>query len=165
MFYTTSELDKKTESMQCATFLHVAGAQAQEIFDTFTIPEANQNKIETLRELFSDYCEPRKNITVCRYTFNTRQQKNGEKFSEYLTAIKTLAKDCEYKQLEEELLRDRQVCGITDSKVRERMLHMDTLTYKQAVDMCLAAELSALQIKSISLCDEEQTQEIGRAHV
>ena len=149
LFAQATELSNKDEPVQCATFLHVAGIQAQEVYATFTMPDADKKKIQKVKDKFAEYCEPKKNTTVCRYLFNSRQQKGDEKFSDYLTALKTLINDCEYGNHEDELLRDRIVCGIYESKVRERLLRMDKLTLKQAIDVCQVAEMSTAQLKSL----------------
>ena len=150
LFSLASEIDAKDEKVQCATFLHVAGPQAQEIYATFTFPEAEKDKIEPLKKRFAEYCEPKKNVTVMRYTFNSRNQQLGERFHDYLTSLKTLVKDCEFGTLEEEMLRDRLVCGIFNNDVRMRLLHTNNLDLKTAVDTCLVAEMSSEQMKSFN---------------
>ena len=77
-----------------------------------------------------------------RYRFNSRNQRETETFSTYLTALRELVKDCEYGDLESDLLRDRIVCGIRDEKVRERLLRTPDLKLKGATDICVAAEES-----------------------
>ena len=60
---------------------------------------------------FEAYCEPEKNITVSKYLFNSRQQKDKESFTDYhhyLTALHTLVKDCALTaDLSDEFLPDR----------------------------------------------------------
>ena len=150
LFSLASELDKKSEKVQCATFLHVAGAPAQEVYSTFKFEDGESDKIAPLKQKFANYCEPKKNITVNRYTFNSRQQHIGEKFTDYLTSLKTLVKDCEYGPLEDEMLRDRIVCGVQDKDVRMRLLRANNLTLKMSVDTCIVAEMSAEQLKSMN---------------
>ena len=41
-----------------------------------------------------------------------RNQETGESFDTYLTALKALAKTCNFGSLKDELIRDRIVCGI-----------------------------------------------------
>ena len=103
LFALASEIDAKDEKVQCATFLHVAGPQAQEIYATFTFPEAEKDKIEPLKKRFAEYCEPKKNVTVMRYTFNSRNQQSGERFHDYLTSLKTAS-----------LTRWKKKCSVID---------------------------------------------------
>ena len=154
MYSVASELTKKDEKIQIATFLHVAGIPAQKVHETFTFTNDEKDKIEPLISKFEAYCEPKKNTTVCRYLLNSRLQHESESFTDFLTALRTLLKDCELPaDLANEFLRDRIVCGVRDQKVRERLLRADTLTLERAIDICKAAELSAEQIKSLTSSD------------
>ena len=60
----------------------------------------------------------------------------------YLTALRDLVKDCEYGDLESDLLCDRIVCGIRDEKVCKGLLRTPDLKLKGATDICVAAEES-----------------------
>ena len=51
--------------------------------------------------------------------------------------------------LEEEMLRDRLVCGIFNNDVRMRLLR-NNLDLKTAADTCLVAEMSSEQMKSFN---------------
>ena len=114
-------MNKKDGCVRVATFLHVAGQTAQQVFDTFTFDDPDdKGKIGPVIERFQGYCEPKKNITVSRYLFNSRAQKTNEKFTDYLTALKTLVKDCEFCDLKDDFLRDRIVCGVKDEKNLEK---------------------------------------------
>ena len=64
----------KSEKVQCFTFLHVAGSEAQKVFRTFQMEGSEKDKINPLIQAFKNYCEGKANITVTRYQFNTYQQ-------------------------------------------------------------------------------------------
>ena len=150
VYEIATQLTDKPEKVRCATFLHVAGPQAQAIHQTLTFTRDEVNKIEPLKLKFKEYCEPKRNITVIRYLFNTRNQHNGEPFTKFVTDLKRLARDCEFDALEESLMKDRIVCGIRDSTLREKLLQIDNLTLKQCLDICTVAEASAEQIKQLA---------------
>ncbi len=103
LFTTATELGKKDEDIQCATFLHVAGAAAQQVFETLTFSAAEKDKIDVLIQKFEDYCEPRKNKSLLRYNLK-QKQKVEEKFDVFVTELQTLAKECEYGALHELLM-------------------------------------------------------------
>ncbi len=46
--------------------------------------------------------------------FFTRAQKQSEIIDAYVTELKHKAKDCEFRQMHDSLIRDRIVCGIHD---------------------------------------------------
>ena len=147
IFACASELGEKTEPVQCATFLHVAGNQAQHVHSSWTFADGEIDRIGPLISRFAGFCEPQKNVTVSRYIFNTRAQLCAEPFASYITSLRELVQSCEYGALEDELLRDRLVCGLADDKQRERLLRTPTLTLRQAIELCSSAEASADQLR------------------
>ena len=64
-----------------------------------------KDKIEPLVTRFKTYCERKRNITVIRYNFNTRNQRPGKGFESYYTELRNTVKDCEFGSLEDNLLR------------------------------------------------------------
>lgn len=123
LFLIASGISEKPGKVQCATFLHLAGQGAQTVHATLVYePGEEKDDLETLRKKFQEYCEPKKNLTFLRHRFFSRKQGPTESFDSYLTDIKTKAKDCEFGDLSDSLLRDRIVCGIRDEPVRLRLL-------------------------------------------
>eukprot|EP00057_Strongylocentrotus_purpuratus_P020155 XP_011674629.1 PREDICTED: uncharacterized protein LOC105443305 [Strongylocentrotus purpuratus] len=138
-----TELSAKTEPVRYATFLHVAGPMAQQITETLTFTETESGKVSALKTKLAAYCQPKRNLSVIRYLFNSRNQKKGESFSSYITDLKALVKDCEFGELENDLLKDRIVCGIQDQTLREKLLQVQDLNLKKCIDVCSVAENSA----------------------
>ena len=95
------------------------------------------------------YCTPKKNVVYERYLFYNRKQKEGEQFEQFLTHIKKLAQNCEFGDLQDQMVRDRVVMGINDTVVQERLLRVENLDLKKTVDHCGAAEISQAQIKTL----------------
>ena len=60
LFCTASGIAEKSEAVQCATFLHVAGEEAIKLYNTFVFSEAEKDKIQVLKEKFKDYCHVRR---------------------------------------------------------------------------------------------------------
>ena len=92
---------------------------------------------------------------MIRYNFNTRNQRPGEGFESYYTELRNTVKDCEFGSLEENLLRDRLVCGIIDEIVREKLLQVEDLTLEKCVDKCRLFESSAKQLKTLGSSQPE----------
>ena len=150
LYETATELEKKSDKIRHATFLHVAGPAAQQISGTFSFASDEIGKIAPLKARFAEYCEPRKNITVTRYMFNSRNQKPGESFGTYLTELRRLAQDCEFGSLANDLLKDRVVCGLADNGLREKLLQTENLDLKKCLDICTIAEASTHQMSQLS---------------
>ena len=116
-----AKLEAQDESYKKALFLHCIGTDALRVYNTLTFTEEEKNlshildKLETL--LIGEV-----NETYERFKFNQRQQQDGETFDNYLTAIKSLAKTCNFAELCESLIRDRLVIGIKSNNTRKRLL-------------------------------------------
>ena len=145
-----TELNKKPEAVQVAILLTVIGEEARDVFSTFTewAKAGDNKKIEPVLAKFSQYCQPRKNVPFERYRFNRRTQEPGETYDQYCTALRKLAAACDFETITPgEILRDRLVFGIRDSKVRERLLRETNLTLQKTDEICCAAESMLAQMK------------------
>lgn len=65
-------------------------------------------------------------------------------------SLQRSAANCEFGALKEQLIKDRIVCGIRDSKVRDRLLRERYLNLTKAIEICRAAEQADLQMKQLS---------------
>ena len=90
--------------------------------------------------------------------FFTRVQGPNEKIDAYVTDLKNKAKDCEFAQLTDELIKDRVVCGINNDTVRARLLRETDLTLTKAVDICRASEVTQNHMKAL----HEETAQTAR---
>ena len=73
-------------------------------------------------EKFERYCNPRKNLTLERHSFFSRNQLDRETIDAYVTDLRSKAARFEFGDLKDELILDRIVCGINDDTVRARLL-------------------------------------------
>ena len=132
--------------------LTVVGEEAREVFSTFAgwEHEGDSKKIGPVLAKFEAYCEPRKNIPFERYRFNRRCQEPGESYDQYRTSLRKLAGGCDFESITpDEVLRDRLVFGIRDSKTRERLLREPALSLKRTDEVCHAAESMTSQMKLV----------------
>ena len=79
-----------------------------------------------------------------------RVQQEGEKVDAYVTALKTLAKTCNFGQLQADLFKDRIGIGIKDNATRKNILNIRKLTQKECIDMCRTHESIYIQIKTMT---------------
>ena len=68
--------------------------------------------------------------------FNRRDQEASESVDAYVTALRKLAKTCNYNLLTEPLIRDRMVVGINDDLAGKKLLQTSKLTLSQCIDIC-----------------------------
>ena len=146
-----TELNKKSEGVQVATFLTIIGEESRDVYSTFSwAEEADAKKLKSVLDKFAEYCEPRKNIPFERYRFNQRVQEARETYDQYRTALRNLAESCEFANITpDEILRDKLIFGIRDDKVHERLLRESQLTLKKGDEICWAAESTAAEMKEV----------------
>ncbi|KAG7298860.1 hypothetical protein JYU34_017315 [Plutella xylostella] len=146
VYFEACELSKKTVTVQINILLHVIGPKCREVYEQF------KKKSESLSDVLSQFDEfflPKKNTTVERHKFFTREQKDFESTEQYVYELNKMAATCNFKDLCDELVKDRLICGINDGALRERLLREPDLTLSRALDICRLAELSRVQAGSI----------------
>ena len=149
IFSLASGLSRKDAKIQAATFLHVAGVDALEVYNTFTWENAkDKSKVDKIMENINSYCIPRKNVTWEQHVFNTCKQHVGKTIDQYVTDLQTKAQTCEFTELKDSLIRDRIVCGITCDKTRSRLLKESDLTFQKTLDICRANGATVTRLES-----------------
>ena len=133
----------------------MAGPAAQKVFSTWTIPDDEKDKIEPLIIRFDTHREGKRNITVIRYNFNTRNQIPGEGFESYYTQLRNTVKDCDFGSLEDNLLRNRLVCGIIYEIVREKLLQVENLILEKYFNVCRLFQSNDKQLKTLGSSQPE----------
>ena len=113
---TATEKDKKSQKIQCATFLTLAGEAAITVYETLTLEDTEKEKMKRLVAKFEVYCLRKKNVTHERHLFNLRKEKRDESLEQFVTELKRLAKKCEYGELTNSIVKDRIVEGISNER-------------------------------------------------
>jgi len=90
---------------------------------------------ELVVKWFNEYCQPKKNIIFQRFKFGGCIQKEGQSVDEFVTELKTLASQCEFKE-EDNMVRDSIVFGIGDTDTKNKLLCMENLTLEKAESLC-----------------------------
>ncbi|KAJ8023030.1 hypothetical protein HOLleu_38095 [Holothuria leucospilota] len=151
---------------QKAVFLHCIGPVGVKIYNSLTFADdEDENDIKIIMTKLDTYFIGESNETYERYVFNKRDQQAGETVDAYVANLRTLAKTCNFGDLEESLIKDRLVLGINDPGTRKRLLQTRNLTLQDAVDICKTDEATRNQLKSIdteSVNKVQQKKGIGQ---
>ena len=75
-----------------------------------------------------------------RYKFFIYKQKEGENFDDFVTQLKKLSADCEFGELKDSLIRDVIIIGVSDNRLRERLLREPSLSLDNAIKYGQATE-------------------------
>ncbi|XP_059060190.1 uncharacterized protein K02A2.6-like [Achroia grisella] len=144
LFLKASGVHKEEPGVQASLLINLIGADGFDIYETFTFEsDEERDDINIVLKKFDIYFGVKINITLARYNFFSRNQEQGETISQYVVALRLLSKNCAFASLEEELIRDRIVCGIRSGVVRDRLLRAEDLTLDKAIKICEADEVSA----------------------
>ena len=86
-----------------------------------------------------------KNEIYARHILATERQHSGETLDEYLQVLKTLSKDCNFKnatavQYRDESIRDAFITGLLSNSIRQRLLENKTLDLKTMFDQARSLE-------------------------
>nr|XP_034839814.1 uncharacterized protein LOC117995905 [Maniola hyperantus] len=87
------------------------------------------------------------------YKFFTRMQKDGESYEDFVVVLRDLSSTCSFGVLSESLCKDRLVCGITDTTVKDRLLRTKDLTLDKAINTCRISQETRMQLEKITLAN------------
>ena len=123
-----------------AILLSVVGAETYQLIRSLVAPAKPKEKsFEDLVKVVQEHHQPIPSAIVQRYKFNSHTQKPGESIATFIAELRRLAKHCQFDQTLDEMLRDRLVCGIADSRVQRRLLAEPDLT---ALELAQAQEMA-----------------------
>ena len=64
-----------------------------------------------------NHLQPRPSLIVERFTFHSRNRKDGESVAAYVAELRKLTEHCGFGDTLNDMLRDRLVCGINDGGI------------------------------------------------
>lgn len=161
-FLIASELNSKEEIIQINTLIYAMGNDAEDIFHSFALTGDDAKTFKTVVDRFQAHFVTRRNTIFERAKFNHRRQQDGESADSFITALYTLVEHCEYGQLKDEMIRDRIVVGIRDSKMSEKLQLDPNLTLEKAVAQVRQRE--AVQKQQSVVRDESGTTSVDAIH-
>lgn len=177
IFIAAAHSDKPART-RAYILLNLAGPEAIERERTFTYapavlgdddavirPAESREDPVCLKRKFKEICNPETNVIMERHNFNTRNQKPGETVEAYVSTLRNQAKNCNFGALEDELIRDRLVCGISSDTVRRTLLKETELTLSKAVRLCHISELTDKHTKTLSAQKNAATASVDAIQV
>ena len=121
-YLTATEKDGKTDKVKTLVLLTCIGQKGREIYETYNFDNPGyEMRLASVLDKFSEYCNPRKNITIlCHKLFKYRQHE-AQNFHDLVTELEKLSSECEFETLHDSLIKDMIVCGTNDNYLRERL--------------------------------------------
>ena len=97
-----------------------------------------------------EHLKPQPIFIAKEYRFYCRDQNENETISDYITVLQKLNLNCNVREFLGEALRDRFVCGLTNSSIRRRLLGEWTPTSKKATELAKPLQKAEVEIKLIN---------------
>ena len=118
--------------LRTATLLTCIGSDALDVYEGLQFANEDDKKdIDVVLQKLQRCCIGETNEIYERYRFNKRDQEPNESLDAYVTALRALAKTCNFGVLENSLIRDRIVIGVRDTQARKKLLQVSKLTLKE----------------------------------
>ena len=89
-----------------------------------------------------DYCKLSTVVCISLNWHIHELEKDGETVAQFVAELRRLSEHCAFQETLDDMLRDRLVCGIKDSRVQRRLLSETDLTFKKAFKLSQASEVS-----------------------
>ena len=114
------------------TLLYCLGEEGEDLLRSTNITEDKRKSYSSVREKLNGFFQVRKNVIFERAKFNRRSQLAGETADQFIASLYSLAENCNYAGLKEEMIRDRLVVGIQDMALSEKLQLYAELTLEKA---------------------------------
>ena len=139
-FRQASGLVKEEEESQINTLIYSMGDQADDILNSFTLSTSQLKQYHTVKTKFDEHFVVRRNVIFERAKFNRRRQEEGETVDSFITALHALAEHCAFTTLQDDMIRDRIVVGLLNSKLSEKLQLDPELTLTKAMHQARQSE-------------------------
>ncbi|KAL4008446.1 hypothetical protein ACER0C_002298 [Sarotherodon galilaeus] len=139
-FRQASNLSACSEENQVNTLIYCMGDEADDVLRGLKLSDVDQRDYAKVRDGFHNFFIVRKNVVYECARFNMRKQELNETVDAFVTALHALAEHCTYGPLHDELIRDRIVVGLADTRLSERMQMEKDLDLDKAINMARQSE-------------------------
>ena len=113
-------VDQPQESQE-NSLIYCMGSEADDVLDSLNLTAEQKQVYDTVTGKLKDYFVPKRNIIFERVQFNQRVQREGESVDSFVTSLHKLAENCVFGTLKNDLIRDRLVVGLRDSRLSEKL--------------------------------------------
>ena len=153
-YFTVNDIDSVEKKR--AILRSICGPTTYSLIRSLVSPKkATEYTFAELVEKVAKHFNPRPSATVQRYKFNSRCRQSGESVADYVAALRALSENCEFGDTLNDMLRDRLVWGIDDSRIQHRLLAEASLT------LLRPSRLHKLQ--SLPLVTSRTCRQVGEA--
>ena len=99
------------------TIIYYMGNKADDVLRTFQLSEKEQKQYATVKQKFDNHFVKKRNVIIERAKFNLWKQESRESVEAFIINLYVLV---EYDGLHDEMIRDRLVVGLSDSRLSQK---------------------------------------------
>lgn len=145
-------VNKVEEEMKVPTLITLVGDETYELMMDLCSPDNPEDKTYAeLVKIVKNHLHPEPSIIAERHKFRQRRQEKGESITQFMAALKNLAKTCAFKESLDDNLRDQLVSGLASDVIKQRLFSEKSLNYMKAYQLARAmeqAEYSASMVEN-----------------
>ena len=157
--------DVEDGSKKRAILLSVCGAATYKLIRSLAAPEKPTDySYEALKQMVKTHHNPKPSVIVQRFKFNTRVRQGGESIAKFVAELRQLSEFCDFGETLSDMLRDRLVCGIGDTRIQRRLLAEPELTFQKALTLSQAMELADRDTKDLQVASTVNPAQIHKLH-
>ena len=146
-----------------AALLAVAGPQIRELLGTLEEEEAKT--YDTVKKVFNDYFQGKKNLTAERYKFLCmKPESESETHDTWITRLKKVGADCEWEQMNlKEAIKLAVTLHTKSPKLQAEIIAQD-LDYNKMVEKARAIELTKKELGNLKQGENQfKIDSLGRS--
>lgn len=144
-------LKEKGKDVQAATLRRVMGSECcHQYKHNLGLSEEQAKDPTAILDALEAHFKLARNVIFERYIFGNCKQDEGEPIDAFVTRLREKAASCEYRDLKEDLIRDRLVLGVCDEALRRCLLREKKLTLASAIEICRAGEMTDMSLKAMT---------------
>ena len=157
IYLVAKGLDTSSGKRKVNLLLHFLGPDGQKLFNTFVFAPANGDiaaesaeNLDTVIRKYDEHYGRGKSRMTHRQSFLSRGQEPGESIIDYIADLKHLASLCEYGDLEQSLLVDRILNGVSNQHCKTRLYDMtdEELTLENCIRIARTSELTDKKLEA-----------------
>ncbi|EAT44323.1 AAEL004296-PA [Aedes aegypti] len=125
-------------------------SEAEKLYPTEAL--LDEVSYEVLVQKLRERLDRTDSVLLQRYHFSSKLQQAGESASDFIFSLKLQAEHCEFGDQKNRLILDRLLVGLSDTKLKHRLLTEDSakLTLEQAEKIIATWEMAATHTKALA---------------
>lgn len=153
IYLIASGLELREERVKVATFKAALGTEARKIFNLWPLTPAESDTVEACLTSLAKYMVPQKDVKLARYEFFQCCQRpatdecSAESVIHFINRARELVKDCNFGDLQDEMLRDKIITGILDMNLKKRFIEQQNLTSAMVIAQCQTEEATRAEME------------------